>query len=46
MKTITTAEFEKQVEIEAAYLRYQDRMNPDEARQKAIETVSAKYQKE
>jgi len=45
-KTITRTEFEKKVEMEAAYLTYMDRLSPNEANQKARETVSKEYRVE
>lgn len=41
---ITQAEFNKQVEIESAYLTYMDRLPKFVADQKAFATVSEKYQ--
>ena len=43
MTTISRIEFDKKVEMEFAYLTYQEHMPEHEARQKAYETVSQKF---
>jgi len=42
-KTISTAEFEKRVEIEAANLMYFDRMKKEESFNKARREISARF---
>ena len=42
-KLISAEEFEKKVEIELEYLVYYDRLDRDEARKQAMQTVSEKY---
>lgn len=46
MKTISTTEFNKKVEMEFDYLVYTERMKEKEARQKAYDTISSEYQTE
>jgi hypothetical protein len=42
-KEVTQVEFDKRVDIEFAYLTYMDRLNPIEAREKAVNTVAQEY---
>lgn len=44
MQTISTIEFSKKVEQEAAFLTYQERMSEEKAKKIAHQTVSEKYQ--
>lgn len=42
-KSITTAEFEKKVEIEASHLMYFDRMKKEEAFNKARKEIASRF---
>lgn len=42
--TVTQAEFNKKVEIESAHLTYMDRIPKGIADQKAVATISEKFQ--
>ena len=44
MQTISTIEFDKKVEQEAAFLTYQEGMSKDKAQKLARQTISEKYQ--